>query len=115
MEIEFLAKQKIELQKRFNTLNSLKRPTDQSIPLNDKGKRVKGGKRKVSPCCNRLQLQMLQVAAMKKKQIRYAKLAQVVHMINLRLMQQDQRFISIFRVYLTYFLLLLQMLMKLSA
>lgn len=32
--MEHLAKQKFELQKR---LNSLKRPTDQSIPLSDKG------------------------------------------------------------------------------
>lgn len=37
MELEYLAKQKIDLQKRLNALNSLKRPTDQSIPQNDKG------------------------------------------------------------------------------
>lgn len=37
MEIELLAKQKIDLQKRLNALNSLKRSTEQSIPLNDKG------------------------------------------------------------------------------
>lgn len=94
MEIELLAKQKIDLQKRLNALNSLKRSTEQSIPLYDKGngrqkrekREEKRGERE-SACCNRLQLQMLQVATMKSKLDTRKTSSSCAYLINLQLMQ----------------------------